>query len=398
MSTGSRSVRFAALMFSLCVMEAFAQIPHYLIANNDHSHAGPSRNSATFYTIGTGGMLAETANVASGGTGWDGLGSAFTRILVSKDFAGNCAYLAEYVTPAGISRYDVTAISIDTLGVIGHFKGAATDQVPNSFTNEGLAMYGSYVYANFTGTQMIGTYQRLAGCRLKFMGDVSAIGLGGGTVSAMVARKNILVVSFSDGSIESFNTSAGIPVANGDLQYSTAFQTEGATPEGMDATNDAHYVIFGDGGGPATPIVEVSDISSGKLMPTVVYSGLGTGETAVNVRLSPDETLLYLSLFSAGQVDAAFFNKTTGVLTQGCESAVLNGYRNLWVGTETMATKNTSGTGGVVYVAEPDTYIGAVRVASSGGSCALREASFSPIYDHHTITMESIGVFPPRPF
>jgi hypothetical protein len=398
MSTGSRSVTLGAFVVFLCVVGAFTQTPHYLITNNDHSHAGPSRNSATFYTIGTGGTLTETANVATGGTGWDGLGNAFTRVLVSKDSAGNCAYLAEYVTPSGVSRYDVTAISIDTLGVIGHFKGALTDQVPNSFSNEGLAMYGSYVYANFTGTQMIGTYQRLAGCRLKFMGDVSAVGLGGGTVSEMVARKNILVVSFSDGSIESFNTSSGIPVTNGDLQYSTAFQTYGATPEGMDATSDAHYVIFGDGGGPATPIVEVSDISSGKLTPTVVYTGLGSGETAVNVRLSPDETLLYLSLFSAGRIDAAFFDSTTGVLTQGCESAVLHGYGTFWVGTETMAAKNTSGTGVVVYVAEPDTYIGAVDVASSGGSCTLKEPSFSPVYDYHTITMESIGVFPPRPF
>jgi len=222
--------------------------------------------------------------------------------------------------------------------------------------------------------------------------------LNGGPVKEMVARNNILVVSFGDGSIESFNTSSGLPVANGDLQFSSDYIPNGGSPEGVDATSDGHYVIFGDGGGPPVPRAEVSDISSGKLTPTIVYSGLGSGVTAINVRLSPDETLLYLSEFSTGQVSANFFDKTTGVLTAGCESPVLNGYRSQWVGTYTLQTKNTSGTGGVVYVAEPDTDIGVVGVTASRGTCSIHEASFSPVYDHHTISMESIGVFPPRPF
>jgi hypothetical protein len=129
-----------------------------------------------------------------------------------------------------------------------------------------------------------------------------------------------------------------------------------------------------------------------------VYSGLGSGETSINVRLSPDETLLYLSEFSTGQVSAAFFDKTTGVLTFGCESPVLNGYRSQWVGTYTLQTKNTSGTGGVVYVAEPDTDIGVVGVTASGGTCSFNEAAFSPVYEHHTISFESLAVFPPRAF
>ena len=377
---------------------AFSQTPHYLVTNDDHSHAGTANNSATFYTISPAGNLTETANVVTGGLGWDSLGYAITRILISKDFAGNCAYLAEYGMVAGVSRYAVTTISVDTLNVVGHFKGSATDTVPDSFSNMGLAMYGSYLYANFTGPQTIGTYQRLPGCKLRFLGDVPASGLNGGPVKEMIARNNILVVSFGDGSIESFNTSSGLPVANGDLQYSTDYIQNGGSPEGVDATSDGHYVIFGDGEGPAVPRAEVSDISSGKLTPTIVYSGLGSGVTAINVRLSPDETILYLSEFSSGQVSANFFDKTTGVPTAGCESPVLNGYRSQWVGTYTLQTKNTSGKGGVVYVAEPDTYIGAVNVSGGGGTCSLQEASFSPVYDHHTISMESIGVFPPRPF
>jgi hypothetical protein len=385
-------------MVCIFVCLGFSQTPHYLVTNDDHSHAGTAKNSATFYTISPMGRLTETANVVTGGIGWDSLGYAITRILISKDFAGNCAYLAEYGSSGGVSRYAVTTISVDTLTVVAHFKGSATDTVPDNFSNMGLAMHGSYLYANFTGPQTIGTYQRLPGCKLKFLGDVSAQGLGGGTVKEMIARNNILVVSFADGSIESFNTSSGLPVANGDLQYSTDYIQNGGTPEGVDATSDGHYVIFGDGGGAPGPRAEVSDISSGKLTPTIVYSGLGSGETSINVRLSPDETVLYLSEFSTGQVSAAFFDKTTGVLTFGCESAVLNGYRSQWVGTYALQTKNTSGTGGVVYVAEPDTDIGVVGVAASGGTCSLNEAGFSPVYEHHTISFESLGVFPPRAF
>ncbi len=357
---------------------AFSQTSHYLVTNDDHSHVGTAYNSATFYTMSPTGNLTETANVVTGGIGWDSVGYAITRILISKDFVGNCAYLAEYGNSGGVSRYAVTTISVDTLTVVGHFKGSATDTVPDSFSNMGLAMYGSYLYANFTGPQTIGTYQRLAGCKLKFLGDVSAQGLSGGPVQEMVARKNILVVSFGDGSIESFNTSSGMPVTNGDPQYSSDYLQNGGTPEGVDATSDGHYVIFGDGGGPPTARAEVV--------------------TAINVRLSPDETLLYLSEFSTGQVSANFFDKTTGVLAAGCESPVLNGYRSQWVGTYTLQTKNTSGTGGVVYVAEPDTDIGVVGLTASGGTCSIHEARFSPVYDHHTISMESIGVFPPRPF
>jgi hypothetical protein len=214
----------------------------------------------------------------------------------------------------------------------------------------------------------------------------------------MVARKNILVATFIDGSIGSFNTAAGIPVPNGDLQFSTDHTQNGGSPEGVDATADGHFVIFGDGGGPATARAEVSDISSGHLTPTIVYSGLGSGETAINLRLSPDESLLYLSEFSAGRVSAAFFDKTTGTLTFGCESPVMRGYQSLWVGTYALRTVATTGSGGLVYVAEPDTYVGAVNVRSNSGSCSLVEAAFSPVADHNTITMESIDVFPPRPF
>jgi hypothetical protein len=381
------AVTATVLFLSLGVFAA--GLPHYLITNNDRSTA----NSATFYIISAGGKLTQTAVVPTGGFGWDGLGSVATnKINVTHDNNGNCAYLSDWVSVGGSGHPDVTAISIKTLTVAGNFQGSAGDQV--STNGMGLASNGSYVYAEFSQSQTIGTFKRLAGCKLQFMGDISAPGLNGGIVQGIKARQNILVVTFTDGSIESFDISNGIPVPDGDLQYLTGYLQNGYSAAAVDISSDGHFALFGD----FPNVVEVSDLSSGKLAPTVVYSGLGSGSGLGGIWLSPDETILYISNFSSGQVEAAFFDKTTGILSAGCTSAPLKGYGSLWSFMASLATANRTGTGGALYVAEPDTRIGIVRLTSSGGTCSFSESPNSPVADTSTETLESIGVFPPRPF
>jgi hypothetical protein len=241
----------------LCVSSGFAQSnPHYLITNNDNSQG----NSATFYTIGAGGKLTQAAVVPTGGFGWDGLGSVATnKINISHDNKGDCAYLSDYVSVGGVQRTDVTAISIATLKVIGNFQGSAGDQV--STNGMGLASNGSYVYAEFSQSQTIGTFKRLAGCKLQFMGDISVPGLNGGIVQGIKARQNILIVTFTDGSIESFDIANGIPVPNGDLQYTTGHSQNGYSATVVDISSDGHFALLGD----FPNVVEVSDLSSGRL-------------------------------------------------------------------------------------------------------------------------------------
>ena len=382
------AIAAAVVFLSLSVFAA--GLPHYLITNNDRSTA----NSATFYTIGAGGQLTQAAVVPTGGFGWDGLGYVVTnKINVSHDrTAGDCVYLSDYVSVNGFGHPDVTAISIATLKVTGNFQGSQSDQVQT--LGMGVTSNAGYVYANFTGSQTIGTFKKMAGCKLQFLQDTAATGLGGGSIVGMMAHQNILVVTFGDGSIESFNISTGVAVSNGDLQYSTGYLQNGYAPSAVDVTADGHFAIFGD----FSNVAEVSDLSSGKLAPTVVYSGLGSGSGLGGIWLSPDETVLYISNFSSGQVEAAFFDKTTGTVSAGCTSAVLKGYNHLWSFVAGMATANRTGTGGALYVAEPDTRIGIVRLTSSGGTCSFAESPNSPVADTSTETLESIGVFPPRPF
>src|SRR5208283_3105052 len=160
--------------------------------------------------------------------------------------------------------------------------------------------------ASFTDDSTIGTFQVKPGCKLSFVGDTAVGGLQGGTIDGMVLHGNIMVVTYGDGSIESFDISAGTPVSNGDEQNSTGYSHGGNTyPSGVDITQDGHYTIFGDTS--VSTVVEVSDISSGKLTPTVVYR-LGKGINSSNILLSPDETLLYISNNQSGTITAAFFD------------------------------------------------------------------------------------------
>jgi hypothetical protein len=226
------------------------------------------------------------------------------------------------------------------------------------------------------------------------VGDIPASGITGAAVITMKARNNILVVTYFDGSIESFDISGGTPVSNGDLQYSTAHTQQGLDASAIDITADGHYAIFGDSGS----TVEVSDISSGKLSPTVIYSGVGSGSVIGGLYLSPDETLLYLTDFSNGKVNAAFFDAPTGVVTPGCTSATLHGFGHLISFVASVVTALPTGTGAAIYTADPSARISTLRVSENSGTCSLSEPQSSPIADTNTETLESIGVFPPRRF
>jgi DNA-binding beta-propeller fold protein YncE len=381
-----RSMAWAMLSVSCsAVIASAASLPHYLFTNNDNSNG----NSSTVYTIDTKGTLTQKIVINTGGFGYDGEGSPNTnKLLVTHDRNGNCVYLSENITSVAIPV--VTTISIATLKFVGHFLGSGNEHVGTN--GLGLAGNESYIYADFSLSQTIGTYKKLSGCKLKFLGDVPAVGLNSGYVVGMKANQGVLVVTFSDGSIESFNIANGKPMANGDLQYSTAFSQKGDIATAVDITSDRHFAMFGD----YRNALEVSDLSSGKLAPTVPYYGLGVADIG-DIFLSPDEGLLYLTDFSVGRVSAARFDKTSGLLSPGCKSAVLKGYNHKWAFVAAIVLENTTGSGGVLYVTEPDRYIGSVRMFGPE-PCSFSELQESPTYDEPASTLESAGVFLPRTF
>ena len=352
---------------------------HYLITNNDLSQG----NSASLYEINHDGTLRSPQVVPTRGTGVDGVGAVATkRVSLLKNSSQSCAFISD----AG--SVDVAGISVTNIHLTGTFKAASTDSAPSGI---GVVNNGKYLYASFTGSGTLGTYQILGNCSLHFIQDIAAVGVNGAAILDMQVHGSILVASFNDGSIESFNVSGGVPISNGDLQLSTANSQYGSFAAGVDITSDGHYAIFG--GTNAPPLVEVSDISSGKLSPTVVYSNIGSGGGSEAIWLSPDESLLYLSNFSSNQVTAAFFDASSGGVTFGCTGT----FRGIAFEAG-LATATQEGTGGTVYVIEPDTGIGYADVAKNSGTCSITEDSRSPDTNAFSSTVESAASFPPRSF
>jgi 6-phosphogluconolactonase (cycloisomerase 2 family) len=382
--------RGAAVLLCLGVATGFAagaSGPHYVVTNDDALYL----NGVTFYSVGTNGLLTLQQQVQTGLSGIGGGYFSANRVVVLDNDSQECVYASNALTG------EIVGINVSTLAVGGSAYGSTTD---TGITNGvGLAVNSQYLYAGFSDFSTIGTFQVQPGCSLTFVNDISVSGLQSGIVSAMAIHGNILIATYNDGSIESFNISSGTPVSNGDKQNSTAYiQSQGATyPNGIDITQDGHYAIFGDTS--MTTSIEVSDISSGKIATTVSYD-LGGSINSSNIMLSPDETLLYISNTQGDTVTAAFFNASTGTLSNGCTSGKLKGYVSSWSYLASLGLETTTGTGEVLYVAEfgSASGIAMLQVTSAGGTCALAELSASPVADPNSPGLLSIGAFPPRSF
>lgn len=382
----------AVVLLWVCIANgpAGGQSPSYLIANDDE----PFSNAVRFYTIGATGLLALKEEVQTEGAGIGGGYFATNRVTVLNSGAEQCVFASNAATG------DIAGINVSTLKLGGSASGSKTDG--GTSNGIGLAVNSEYLYASFTDSNTIGTFKVQPDCSLSFVNDVSVAGLQGGIIAAMAISGNMLVATYGDGSIESFNIASGPPVSNDDEQNSTAYVTsQGATyPNDVEITQDGHYALFGDTA--TSTVVEVSNISSGRLSKTVAYT-LGAGISASNIMLSPDETLLYISNTQGDQITAAWFHASTGKLSNGCVSGKLKGYGSQWSYQAALALSTNTGTGGVVYVAEfgnPDSLseIGMVQVSSSGGKCTLQELSSSPAIEPSLGGLLSIGTFPPRSF
>jgi 6-phosphogluconolactonase (cycloisomerase 2 family) len=220
-------------------------------------------------------------------------------------------------------------------------------------------------------------------------------------INGMAIHGNMMIATFTDGSIESFDISAGTPIPNDDERYSTGTLTsqDSTYPNSIDITKDGHYAIFGDTS--SSIVVEVSDISKGKLRPTSVFTSAASISSS-NLILSPDESVLYVVNTQGASVSAFLFNKTTGRLTWGCTSEPIRGQSSKWSYLGGVGLISQNGTGGGVYVAEfgAESGIAMVTLASSTtGNCSLRETVQSPF----PVVLPfggllSIGTFPPRNF
>ncbi len=366
--------------------------PTFVITNDD----GILNNFVSFYLAGSsqqGATLTLQSVLATNGRGIGGGFFGSPRVTMLPDSSAQCAYASN----AGTSN--IVTIDLQSQQIVGSFAGFRNDK--GTSNGIGLAVNSNYLYAGYTTSNTIVTFAIEPDCQLLLLDDLPVSGLNGGWIGGMAVRGNMLVVAYGDGSIQSFNIANGLPVSNNDEQNSAGFAS-GYFPESVDITRDGHFAIFGDAATATT--VEVSDISSGKLAPPVMYTvgsainAVGPGNNSASVRLSPDESLLYIGNSQGGTVTAAFFNATTGKVLPGCFSGQLRNFYNPWAYVGSLATRDTTGTGGVLYVAEFGSSIGILEVNSNGTSCTLTESPNSPVADDSSDGLLSIQVFPPRPF
>ncbi len=368
-----------------------APLKSFLVTNNDPAITMPAvQNAVSYFSIAANGDLAGAGSVSTGGYGIGGGYFGASRIIVVPGANDYCIYAVNTASP------DIVGIDGKSRAVTGpFFSGTGDSAVLNGMS---LASNGSYLYATFTTSTTIATYQVLPGCQLNYLSSLFAVGINHGIVTGIAVRGNIMVPAYGDGSIESFNIGGGAPVSNGDLQLSTAAGTDNLA-NGVDITQDGHFAIFGDSSTVTT--VEVSDISSGVLTPSVVYSNLGPQWNSTSVRLSPDESMLYISNNSSGQVTAAFFNKTTGAVSPGCHTNRLKGFYTNWAYVGNTVAQLPTGLGGDIYVPEfgpGASSIGIVNLTVSGKTCTIAESAKSPVSLNSPAQLLSIGVYPPRPF
>ena len=348
-------------------------------------------SGVSFFSVAPNGSLTLQSFVDTFGNGISGGFFGANRLRVLNSGTEQCVFESQAYNGT------VAGIDVNTLSLGGLASGSPSDD--GSSNGVGLAFNNQYLYASFTSSNTIGTFALLDGCGLSFLNDVSVEGLGGGLINGMAVHGNILIATYTDGTIESFDISAGTPVPHGDKQYSTATRrSRGASfPNSVDITSDGHYAIFGDTS--TSVVVEVSDISSGRLTPTFVHSS-DVSISASNVMLSPDESVLFVVNTQGDSVTVFFFNKITGRLAEGCTSDPMRGQSRKWSYLAGLALASPTGNGGGVYVAEygGPSSIAFLKLAVIGRTCSLKEKSGSPFSDFNSYGLLSIGSFPPRAF
>ena len=367
-----------------------AATKHYVLTNDDVN--GP--NTATVFLVKgtpTNPKLTPVKVIQTGGQGLGGGTYGTVRQALARVGTTECFFVAD------ANSNDIAAIDYQSLNVVGNYQGSSTD---NSERNGlGIATSGKHLYASFITSGTIGAFAIQADCALTFLGDASAVGLTGGQIDGIAAHGTVLVVTYTDGSIESFNTARGVPVPNHDEQYTSGFNKyHDINAADVNITQDGHFAVFSDAS--VTTQVEVSNISSGKLKPTVDYDSLGSGKNSNNMWISPDESLIYVSNNQSGQITALFFDKKTGKVSYGCISPVLKGFNSTWFTNTGVTTEDTTGTGAVLWLAEEGSAssIGMVEVTSTGKKCTLKETAQSPAKDPDSPNLESLTGYPPRSF
>ncbi len=393
-------------------------------AQNVYADDNAAANTVTGFTV-SGPSLTTPTTYLTNGAGLPGVFAANHTAAISYGSFPNCLFVSDANSSSPFPTGDVAAYMIGTGGVLTPV-GNAFDPTNTFGANKGIPLALDrrvgfpYLFAAFTGENKIVFFKvSLNNCLPFYSSSTPATGVFGAPVAGMAvspAGPHVLVVTYQDGSLQTFKILGGTLAPTGPPVSSTGFTAQGGAPEGVDITANGKFAIFGDRQTIAE--VEVAPIlPSGLLGPTVDYGGpalasgvnLGPAADSENVWLSPGLTgglyYAYISNNASRQVTTVKVSPLTGVVTTIPSTSCTAGFTNptnlnnptgffLSGGIGTLAT---TGTGSVIYVAELGTpsSIAVVKVQASG---CTREAPGSPYIDAASNAMTTLSVYPARTF
>src|ERR1700722_10098995 len=183
-----------------------------LATNNDVT--GPEKtNTGSVFRIAAIGDFNMPNQARTGGHGGGGGDFAPKRILHVMVGQDRCVFASDAQTG------DIVSFNGDQFTLVGNFFARPSDSgvtgtlKMGTAYGVGLAANSHYLYASYAASGNISTFEIDTGCKLSFVDDTFAVGLNNGWVTGMAVRDCLLVVAYGDGSIESFDISAGEPIS-----------------------------------------------------------------------------------------------------------------------------------------------------------------------------------------
>ena len=400
----------------------------YVYVNDNNPGSGA--NTATGFVAVAGPALSIVTGspFATTSTGYGAFPAPLQEVAISYSPSQNCLFVSDPLGNSAFPTGDFAAFSINpsngSLTLVGNFNDPSNTAGANKLLPLAIDRRVGFVYlfAAFTGENKIAFYKvNTATCQPFWSTSTPAIGLTGAPVVSMAVSKagpHVLVVSYGDGSIQSFKIGGGVltPLAQFN---STGFASQGGRPQSVDITMNGKYAVFGDKQSGVTEVEVAKILSTGNLAPTVDYGGpavasgvnLGPGLNSQNVWLSPAAASGYFRLYitnnSSGQVTTARVSQVTGAVITAL--ACTAGYTNptalaplAWAFPAGLHTMSTTGAGGGLVVSEYGTPSSVALLRIQNATGCTREVSGSPFVDpfsNFTFSgLESIDVFPSRSY
>jgi hypothetical protein len=411
-----------AILATACAPGLHAQNTWVYVNDNNGTANGNSVSTLTRAGV----VIGPAAPNFTLGTGIANSITLRQQALYNFSAANSCLFVADPSPSLGFPNGDITSYVVtNATGALSPPLRAATPFAANGFAaGIGLIAGGRFLFGAYSGTHNIVAWKIAAtvnSCVLVPAFVHAAAGASGGYVQDMALSTRMnpqhLVVTYGDGSVQSFRILAGALAPDCAAPTKSAgFLVHGSLPFGVDVTANGLFAVFGDKSSlTELETIPVPIVCGGTTLdfggPAPIGSGisLGAGVDSLNVWISPAQVLVYVSNNLSGRVTTATFNPVGGNVTGiavGCAVGFTNPTilrASTWIFPAGIGTALPAGNGSLIYVAEwgsPST-VALLQVSATGCTREVPASPFPDINSNATtgfFGLTTLTTLPPRPF